>query len=347
MGNYHVIAVTYHGSVKEVQRDPALAGLLAAPHTAAPFDRADYWAGLEEECGLKPAIMVARDGKAAAVLPLAEAPDGLGPLANWYSFRVKPLLSPGADGPALLAAIARAAAGRAGRITLAPLPDEQGEASQLAAALRQAGWMTELAACDTNHVLEVGNRSFADYLASRPGQLRTTLKRKAKKVEVVMHHAFDAAAWDDYEAIYGQSWKGEEGSPQFLRRWAEEDGQAGRLRLALAYAALDDGPRQPVAAQFWTLEGGTAFIHKLAYVEAAKPLSPGTTLTAALMEQVIDHDRVAWVDFGTGDDPYKRDWMELARPRYRLTAWRPGDPAQWTAIAKSLIKRLAARIRRG
>ena len=338
-----MIAVTYHSTVKEVQRDPALAALLDAPLAAAPFDRADYWQGLTEVCGMTPLIMVARSGEQLAVLPLAQRADGLGPLANWYSFRVKPLLSPGADANALLAAIARALKPHAGRVTLSPLPDEQGEATALAQAFREGGWVVELSRCDTNHVLPVAGRSFAEYLASRPGQLRTTLKRKAKKVEVVLHQAFDAAAWADYETIYAASWKGEEGSPQFLRRWAEEDGAAGRLRLALAYAALDDGPRQPVAAQFWTVEAGTAFIHKLAYVEEAKPLSPGTTLTAALMEQVIDRDGVTLVDFGTGDDPYKRDWMEVQRPRYALAAMNPADPRQWPALGKLLLRRLAGR----
>jgi CelD/BcsL family acetyltransferase involved in cellulose biosynthesis len=68
-----------------------------------------------------------------------------------------------------------------------------------------------------------------------------------------------------------------------------------------------------VAAQFWTVDGGTAWIHKLAHLDSAKPLSAGTTLSAALFAHVIDRDRVTWVDFGTGDDPYKRDWMEQVR----------------------------------
>ena len=37
---------------------------------------------------------------------------------------------------------------------------------------------------ESYRVLPVGGRSYADYLESRPGQLRTTLKRKAKKVDV-------------------------------------------------------------------------------------------------------------------------------------------------------------------
>ena len=31
-------------------------------------------------------------------------------------------------------------------------------------------------------------------------------------------------------------------------------------------------------------------------------------------------DRVEMVDFGTGTDAYKRDWMEANRPRYRRAA---------------------------
>ena len=168
------------------------------------------------------------------------------------------------------------------------------------------------------------------------------MKRKAKKVEVALHTQFDDAAWAQYEEIYGQSWKPSEGSPAFLRRFAEEEGAAGRLRLAVATA---EG--RPVAAQLWTVEGGTAFIHKLAYVEDAKPLSPGTTLSAALSRQVIEQDHVTLIDFGTGDDPYKRDWMDSQRPRYRLTMLRPGDPRQWPKIAKNLLRRLARPVAQG
>ena len=98
-----------------------------------------------------------------------------------------------------------------------------------------------------------------------------------------------------------------------------------------------------MAAQFWTVEAGTAWIHKLAHTEASKPLSPGTTLSAALFEQVIDRDKVTLIDFGTGDDPYKRDWMEDIRPRYRLEMYRPLWPGNWPAIARAAVRRLVSR----
>lgn len=336
--------VAYHADLKEVQRDPALAGALARAasvengEAAAPFDRLDWWLGLAQDCAMAPLLAVARDGEAMAALPLARGDGGLVGLANWYTFRLRPLVSAGADGPRLLRDIARGLRQRTGRVILSHLPDEGGEAAMLAEAFRRAGWFVVMGVCDTNHVLDVGGRSFADYLAARPGPLRTTLKRKAKKVVCTVHRDWSDAVWADYRAVYEGSWKGEEGSMAFLERFARAEAAAGRLRLGLARA---DG--RAVAAQLWSVEGGTAFIHKLAYVEEARPLSPGTSLSAALFEAVIDGDRVARVDFGTGDDPYKRDWMERARPRWRMAAMDPRRPAQWPGIARALVRRWLAK----
>lgn len=332
-----MISVDYHDDLKEVQGDAALAALLHAPTARTPFDRLAWWQGLVDCCSFLPLIAVARCGEQRMVLPLLRRARQIHCLANWYSFRVEPLFTAGADRSAMLAALAEDLAGQTPHLVLSPLPDDDGEASDLAAALRAEGWTTFLEVCDVNHVLPVAGRSFADYLAGRPGHVRTTLKRKADKVDVVIETAFSANSWAIYEDIYANSWKGEEGCPGFLRRFAEQEGMAGRLRLAIARA---EG--RPVAAQFWTVEGGTAFIHKLAHLNEAKALSPGTTLTAALLELVIDHDKVALVDFGTGNDAYKRDWMELVRPRYRIEAFRAKWPGTWPAIARKILHRVAA-----
>jgi hypothetical protein len=323
-----------------VQGDPVLARLLDAPYARGPFDRLAWWRGLAEECGIEPLLAVAREGDDLAILPLRKGDQGLAEFGNWYSFRVGPVVTPEADAAALLGRIARDLGSRAGRVTLDKLSD--GDAALLAEAFRGAGWFATLAPSDVNHVLKVDGRTYAEYLARRPGQLRTTLKRKAKKVEVSLFQNFDEEGWSAYEDIYRASWKPEEGNPGFLRRFAREEAVAGRLRLGLAHA---DG--KPVAAQFWTVEAGTAFIHKLAHLEEAKSLSPGTTLSAALFEQVIDRDRVRLVDFGTGDDPYKRDWMEQMRTRWRLDLLRPGLARNWPRIARAGLRRLAEVAGRG
>ena len=334
----NVIVVTYHDDLNEVQGDAALAALLSAPHAATPFDRIEWWQALVRHCGMVPLIAVARDGGHRAVLPLLRHGRAIVALANWYSFRIAPLATAGADKAALFAAMAADLTAEAPRITLAPLPNEHGETDLLEQAFRQSGWAVFRRQCDVNHVLELGGRSYAEYLAARPGQLRTTLKRKAAKVSVQIECAFNPDSWAAYEAIYAQSWKPQEGNPPFLRALAQAEGAAGRLRMGLVFA---DG--QPVAAQFWTVENGTGFIHKLAHTEESKPLSPGTTLSAALFEQVIDRDRVTMVDFGTGNDGYKRDWMEQIRPRYELQMYRPGWPGNWLRIARTALR--AARSR--
>ncbi len=331
-----MVVVNYHDDLNEVQGDAALAALLRAPAAGAPFDRLAWWLGLAEHCGLTPLLAVASAGEERAVLALQRSGEALTALANWYTFRWQPLVTRGGD--ALLTALASDLAKQTPRLSLSPLPDDAGVATRLEAAFKAAGWITFRRQCDVNHVLVIGGRSYAEYLAARPGPLRATLKRKANKVTVTLETAFNPATWAAYEAIYAESWKPGEGSPAFLRQFAEAEGTAGRLRMGLACA---DGV--PVAAQFWTVEHGTAFIHKLAHTKASKALSPGTTLSAALFAHVIDHDRAELVDFGTGDDGYKRDWMEAVRPRYRLDCYRTAAPQNWLAIVRQSLRRSAAR----
>lgn len=333
-------AVEYHADLKEVQRDYALAALLSPEHATSPFDRLEWWQGLAEHCGLSPMLAVARNGGDAAVLALCNATGKLDSLSNWYTFRYRPVLSP--NGGALLEVLARDLAHRAHRITLSGLPDEDGSASALETAFQSAGWLVKREECDTNHILPVNGRDYETYHASLPGKLRTTLKRKSSKVDCQVLTRFDAQVWNDYEAIYGESWKPDEGSPAFLRAFAVAEGAAGRLRLGIAH---HNG--EAVAAQMWSVEGGTAFIHKLAHREEAKAVSPGSVLSAALFRHIIDNDKVDLIDFGTGDDPYKRDWMEEVRTRYRLDMFRPFAPQNWLIFAKSGLQSLVGRGKRG
>jgi hypothetical protein len=337
-----VVNVDYHRDLKQVQSDGQLALWLSESNQHAPFDRLEWFTMLAEHCGITPLIATARVGSDIAVLPLSSKQNELLALSNWYTFRFRPLLSD----EHLLSALAGDLAKSVHRLSLQSVPDEDGSAAMLARAFRKAGWVVFTETSDSNHILPIGGRSYEDYIASRPGPLRTTLKRKSGKVATTVLDHFDAAAWSAYEEIYAESWKVAEGNPAFLRAFAVAEGKAGRLRLGLAHAG-----GEAVAAQMWTVEGGTAWIHKLAHRESAKPLSPGSVLSAALFRHVIDIDKVDLVDFGTGDDPYKRDWMEIVRPRYRLDIYRPLDarnwPGIWRAIAKHGARRLAAAAKRG
>ena len=326
-------AISYHVSLNDLQAQGWA--------EAGPFSR-PRWFTLLEEAGKRPYLACASDGERQVCLPFEECEGSLVSLANWYAFTWSPLhtgASPDAD---LLRALAQDLSHRSRRVVLDKLSLEDGSAARLSQAFCDTGWIVLDQHCDVNHVLAVKGRGYAEYLAERPGQLRTTLKRKGRKVEVTLSQTFDEQDWAAYEDIYADSWKPEEGDPALLKRFAIEEAAAGRMRFGLARA---EG--HPVAAQFWTVDSGTAYIHKLAHRESAKPLSPGTTLSAALFAQVIDVDKVELVDFGTGDDGYKRDWMEQVRERRRLTCLRPGAPANWPELAKAAARKLVSRISQG
>ncbi len=312
------------------------------------FDRFDWAEGLARHCfkarGLK--LIKASWYDAHCWLPLMESAHGKSraeSLAHYYNFTFSPVFT-GANEKiirlALLESAARTAAQHCERLCLSPIADEYGMASLTQKAFERAGWLVIKEACDVNHVLPVNGRSFDEYWQSRPGQLRSTVKRKGAKgaVELRIDTQFNEDAWAAYQSIYAKSWKPEEGSYEFLKEIAMQESDAGALRLGLAFI---DGV--PVAAQFWTSENGVALIHKLAHDEDYIKFSAGTLLSHALFRHVIDEDGVGLVDFGTGNDRYKADWMEEVRPRYRLICYRPLAVKNWPSLAKRGLMKLAGR----
>lgn len=264
-------------------------------------------------------------------------------LANYYNFTYAPIFTRAYDEAAkmtLLQALAQFAKSYTDRIDLYEVPDEDNSASLLHAAFSRMGWHCHIEPHDVNHILQVHGRNFTDYWLTRPSQLRNTVKRKSQKgiVSLRIERRFVPELWADYETVYAQSWKPAEGSPKFLRELAYNEGTSGCLRLGVAYI---DG--NPVAAQFWTVENGSALIHKLAHTKESMNHSPGTLLTYAMFKEAIEIDRVQIIDFGTGDDAYKADWMDTIRPRYYLRMIRPQAPANWPVLAKQGLYALAAR----
>ena len=330
-----MVSFEYLVNLAEAQAAPAWAVALGRDCQPAPFDRLPWWSALNELCqpGAQPLLALASTGEARCALALMRSPGSrqLRSLANWYSFWARPVFAGG--GETLLPALARDLARRARRISLSPLAAT--DAAQVAQAFSAAGWSVRAEQSDVNHRVDLAGRSFAEYWAARPGRLRETVRRKGSKGAVTIRIAehFDASDWADYEAVYAQSWKPEEGSPAFLRHFAESEGAAGSLRMGLAYS---DG--RPVAAQLWTVEHGTAYIHKLAHSKDAKPHSPGTLLSHALFAHAIDRDHVHTIDFGTGDDAYKCDWMEDVRPMLRLDMHRPLDPRSWPHLLRNRLR---------
>ena len=184
-----MVAVSYHDTVNVLQ------GVAIDPH--GPFDRPEWFALLAAGAP-PPLIVLAHDGNERTAIPLIEANGRIEALRNWYAFTWRPL---GSESPRALLQAATDLRQRTHRVTLWPVPDEDGSATRLAAAFGKAGWSVRAEPCDHNHILRVDGRGFAEYWAGRPGQMRTTLKRKAKKVTVEILDRFDADAWAAYVAI--------------------------------------------------------------------------------------------------------------------------------------------------
>lgn len=333
----------YHSNFADARRgSSALFDETAQP---SPFDRLEWFEALHRDCMAEtvPLIAIVRDGEAALRLVLAQDGRRVGAMANWYSFHWGPQWAghPGHPAKARLALeLARGLRRHGARLSLAPLSNGE-DAALLRDAFQAAGWNAETSATGHNHWLTTRGRGFDEWWAERPGALRSTVKRKNAKglVDLSIHREFSDPLWDDYEAVYRASWKPPEGQPDFLRARARQEADSGTLRLGIARI---DG--KPVAAQYWSVDHGTAYIHKLAHVSGVDALSPGTLLTHALFRMAFNEDKVARIDFGTGDDGYKRDWMESSAPLITLEGWDPRQPEAWPALAKRRVKRLAARL---
>lgn len=209
-------------------------------------------------------------------------------------------------------------------IDLHPLDIDSQTFHPLINAFRKNGMAVQRYFCFGNWYLNVNGRTFQDYYRTLPSKLRNTLERKSRQLEnanrlrVRIFSSIDGldAGVGAYEKIYHASWKKPEAHPAFIPGLIRACAQQGWLRLGIAY--IDE---QPAAAQIWIVYNNVASIYKLAYDEQFGSFSIGTILTARLMQHAIDEDKVREVDYLTGDDDYKKDWMSDRRERVGLIAF--------------------------
>jgi CelD/BcsL family acetyltransferase involved in cellulose biosynthesis len=329
------VSCTVHRSVAEL---PADAAQLLATAGQDDFQASAAWfENFTRTVNLAPAVPefhVWRAGQQARlVLPLlierGRGGCSVTALGNYYTTRFAPACAKDLDTAQraagldeILTSLFRNEAGLH-TIRLGPLEAGSPDEALLRAALRRQGCAVFDLHAFQNWQLPVAT-DWPGYLATRDGKLRTTLSRMGRRFasrggRVTLAHG--PAGLEDaiaaYETVYAASWKQPEPHAGFMPGLIRAAAGLGQLRMAIAWLQ-----GQPVAAQVWMVAGGRADIYKLAHDEAHKETSPGSLLTALLMQHVFEVDGVTVVDYLSGDDGYKRLWMSQVRERRSLLAYK-------------------------
>ena len=277
------------------------------------------------------------DGAPVAALPMLwsprpasrGAPRALESLSNYYSCYFSPALSANQDPRPVVSALAAALWSDRRRwdaLTIHPVDRDSPVYDGFVRGLRRLGAVVQPYFRFGNWYLEVAGRSYQTYLDSLPLHLRRSVPYNIRRLErlpgarieiVTGPHGLEEAL-DAYDSVYHASWKISEPYPAFIRELARRAATDGSLRLGLVYLH-----GAPVAAQMWFVHGGVASIYKMAYDERHAKLSPGSVLSAKLMQHTIDIDHVKTVDYLSGDDEHKKAWMSHRREFWGILALNP------------------------
>lgn len=298
----------------------------------------------------EPGITVVRlDGQVAALIPVLRQNGAFGALTTPYSCEFTPIFAPGADREAAIALFGSGVCRQSGTFRFDALPAEWPGLPALEAGAIQAGLRPLRFEHFGNWSEDVSGQSWDQYLRSRQGALRETIRRRLRRAEVLPGARFelltDPADMDRagamFEAVYASSWKEPELFPAFNVALMRSLAASGRLRFGVWSIG-----ELPVAVQVWAVADERAIVLKLAHDEAFKPHSPGTVLTALMLRHLLDIEHVRRIDFGRGDDPYKHGWTTERRQRVGLLLANPWHPAGLAALLRHQAGRLRSVLRR-
>ncbi|MFK7816007.1 MAG: GNAT family N-acetyltransferase [Gammaproteobacteria bacterium] len=299
---------------------------------------------------------VLKDETVLAILPLLKhAQGGLSALSNNFTSLFSLLLSKRGKNHDILECLADGlanglASGSAQPhqpIQLEPIDPNDDDMNYLRQSMESCGFQSYPYFRFYNWIHPLEGQSFDEYMAGRPANLRNTIRRKQRKLErehgyeIKLHkdeninQSLITQALADYHAIYKTSWKTNEFFSDFTPALVKSLFQRGWLRLAILYTN-----EQPIAAQIWFVVHSKASIYRLVYDENWKEYSPGSVLTQYVMRYVIDTDKVSEIDFLTGNERYKQDWMTVRRERLGIRFAKPPEQKNYLTQSIQSLKKL-------
>jgi hypothetical protein len=213
------------------------------------------------------------------------------------------------------------------------------------AGLRDAGFTAKSYFAWGTWYEPVQGVDFQAYLSARPSVLQNTWRRKSAALQKAHRIALETSSDVEtfiraYDDVYARSWKEPEPFVEFMPALLRVTAALGALRHGVLSA---DG--KPIAAQFWIVWQGQAIIFKLAYDKDWNKFSPGTVLTMHMAKEVLEKDRVRELNFGRGDDDYKKLWMSERRERWGIEAVNPRSAAGFARALKISAARVRDRLR--
>ena len=189
---------------------------------------------------------------------------------------------------------------------------------------------------------------FSNYWQTRNGGFKNAA-RKSQRLEKEGRLKFKCYEGDVdwqratnlYERVYERSWKAAEPHAHFAGTLLRKLGPNGLARLGLV--TIDD---EPAAAQIWLVHAPRATIFKVAHDARFDRYSVGTALTHWLLKKFCEEEHVREVDFGRGDDAYKKQWLSGRRMRQGIVGANPSSlRGMRTAILEVAPTKIAASYR--
>lgn len=316
-------------------------------------------AGLDPGDRLALGVLQSTAGRALALLPARFTDEGFGRLRSRrfgsltgpYACLFRPVLASDADPMQTATSLGRhlgASLARSDIVHFDALDEAWPGLGAFEAGLRASGFRSARYDHFGNWSDPLLGRSFEQYLVAREGSLREIVRRRrraldkqgARYVVVSDSHGIEAAI-AAYEAVYSRSWKQPEPYPRFHEHLMHVAAGDGVLRLGFCY--LGD---RPIAVQLWIQWNRCATVLKLAHDQEFDRLSPGTVLLAHMIRHAIEKDAAEEIDFGRGDDAYKRQWATRRRQRIGLIAANPRSIVGLGVLAKQFAGRGISWIRR-
>lgn len=180
--------------------------------------------------------------------------------------------------------------------------------------------------------------TFEDYLDTLDKKARHEIRRKFRRAEGVGHVALTVsgaplAELDTFIDLHQSKWgadglfpptPGGDASRLFIRRWFEESGPDGPVRLFF----LTVGERR-IAAGILVTDRDRLMFYNAGSDPAALDLSPGVLLAGACI-QLAGGEGKRRFDFLRGNEPYKYQWGSIDEPIQRLLV-RAGQAGAGTA----------------